>query len=80
MAFHKPPEHGNRCTCRMFAIAVGCDPKVLTYNYCKTVLQNHWVVECNHGCCDEQPNAPASERWHDLGPMDPIKAILIKNE
>lgn len=78
MAIHKPPEHGNRCTCRMLAMAIGCNPKTLTYNYCRTVLQKRWFVECNHGCCNEQETA-SREAWHDLGPIDPIKAILIVN-
>lgn len=80
MSFHKPPEHGNRCTCRMLAMAVGCNPKALPYNYCRAVLQKHWFVECNHGCCNEQEKGVPYEAWHDMGPIDPIKAILIINE
>lgn len=80
MALHKPPEHGNRCTCRMLAAAVGCNPKTLTYNYCRTVLQKRWFVECNHGCYNDQEAASPRDAWHDLGPIDPIKAILIINE
>lgn len=80
MAFHKPPEHGDRCTCRLLAMAVSGDPKTSTYNYCKAVLQKRWIMECNHGCCHEPEKAPPSDKWHDLGPIDPIKAILISNE
>lgn len=80
MELHKPPEHGDRCTCRMLAAAVGCNPKTLTYNYCRTVLQKRWFVECNHGCCNEQKTVAPRDAWHDLGPIDSIKAILIINE
>ena len=80
MALHKPPEHGDRCTCRMLAMAVGCDPRTLTYNYCRTVLQKRWFVECNHGCCNAPEKGAPYEAWHAMGPIDPIKAILIINE
>jgi len=52
----------------------------LTYNYCRTVLQKRWFVECNHGCCNGQKTVAPRDAWHDLGPIDPIKAILIINE
>ena len=72
--------HGSRCVCRTLALAVGCDPKLLSYNYCRTVLQKRWVVECNHGCL-AAPDVPSSElKWHEVGQIDPVKAILIMNE
>ncbi len=40
----------------------------------------HWRLECNHGCQHEEPEVKNSERWRGLGPIDPIKAILMKNE
>ena len=40
----------------------------------------HWIIECNHGCLHGVPKAKSSEKWHEVGPIDPIKAILIKNE
>lgn len=40
----------------------------------------HWIIECNHGCQHGVPEPAHSEKWHEVGPIDPIKAILIKNE
>jgi len=39
----------------------------------------HWTMECNHGCHDEIVVSMRSERWRDIGPIDPVAAILIKN-
>jgi hypothetical protein len=75
----KPAEHGNRCMCRTLALAIGCDPRMLNYNYWRTVLQKHWIVECNHGCQAEPAVANSDLKWHDVGQIDPVKAILIIN-
>lgn len=80
MDIRKPAEHGDRCVCRTLALAVGCDPKMLSYNYCRTVLQKRWIVECNHGCLAEPAVAASDLKWHDGGQIDPVKAILIMNE
>lgn len=40
----------------------------------------HWIIECNHGCHDEIVASGRGGKWHAIGPIDPIKAILIKNE
>lgn len=78
----KSLEHGNRCTCKLLAIAIGADPQSLKFNYCHSVLQRRWVVDCNHGCGTEMPQLPPIEaQWHGIGPIDPtIKAVLIMNE
>jgi len=73
-------DHGNRCGCRLLAEAIGCGPKTIRFDYCKTVLMKHWVIDCNHGCLNAPSEAGRSAKWHDVGPIDPIKAILIKNE
>lgn len=73
-------EHGNRCSCRLLAEAVGIEPGTITFHYCQTVLMKRWVIECNHGCRQGLATAGGSGKWHDLGPMDPVKAILIMNE
>lgn len=80
MAQPKHVDHGNRCSCRLLAEAVGCSPKTVRYAYCHAVLMKRWIVECNHGCCDEAVITERDDKWHDLGPMDPVKAILIMNE
>jgi len=79
MDIHKPTEHGDRCVCRTLALAVGCDPKMLTYNYCRTVLQKHWIVKCNHGCQAQVPPEDSTLKWHDVSEIDPVRAILIMN-
>lgn len=75
-----PDEHGNRCSCRLLAEAIGCDPKAIRFNYCQAVLRTHWDVECNHGDRDRPAKPDSIGKWHDVGPIDPIKAILIKND
>lgn len=72
--------HGNRCSCRLLAEAIGFNPRTIGFTYCRAVLMNHWVVECNHGCHDEAVESGRSGKWHDVGPIDPIKAILITND
>lgn len=80
MAQPKHVDHGNRCSCRLLAEAVGCNPKAVRYAYCRAVLMRRWIVECNHGCWDEAAGTRPDDKWHDLGPIDPVKAILIMNE
>lgn len=80
MIRRKHDEHGDRCSCRRLAEAMGVEPGAITFNYCRTVLMKHWGIECNHGCRQGLAIAGGSDKWHDLGPMDPVKAILIKNE
>lgn len=80
MAQPKNVDHGNRCSCRLLAEAVGCSLKTVRYAYCHAVLMRRWIVECNHGCCDEVVITERDDKWHDLGPIDPVKAILIMNE
>jgi hypothetical protein len=43
-------------------------------------VMKRWVVECNHGCMDKAPASKLSSKWHETGPIDPVKAILIMNE
>ncbi len=75
----KPDEHGNRCSCRLLASLVGCKPNAISFTYCQAVLMKHWVMECTHGCHAEIVESVRSDKWHGLGPIDPIKAILIGN-
>lgn len=76
----KHVDHGNRCSCRLLAEAIGCSPKTIRFTYCQAVLMKHWIIECNHGCCDVDIVPERGDKWHDVGPMDPVKAILIMNE
>jgi hypothetical protein len=71
--------HGDRCSCRLLAEATGCDPTILSFSFCRSVLQRHWFMHCNHGCFSAGASKESSSRWRELGEMDPIKAILIKN-
>lgn len=73
-------EHGSRCSCRRLAEAFSCTPKTIRFSYCQGVLMKHWIIECNHGCHDEPAPSASGSKWRDIGPIDPIKAILIKNE
>lgn len=73
-------DHGNRCSCRLLAAAIGCCQKTIRFSFCRAVLMKHWTVECNHGCHDAPVKSGRSDKWHDVGPIDPVKAILIVND
>ncbi len=73
--------HGDRCSCRLLAEAMRCDPAMVSYSFCRSVLQRHWVLHCNHGCLSVGEHKDRSNRWvGGLGEIDPIKAILIRND
>lgn len=73
--------HGEQCTCKLLAQALGLDPQAMTYEYCHRVLHKHWSMNCHHGRPAKQPAATAAgERWGDVDPVDPVKAILIIND
>ena len=76
----KSSGHGNLCTCRILAEAVRCKPDALIFSYCRSVLRKRWIIDCNHGCQEIQLKTASTEKWHELGEMDPIKAILLENE
>ena len=80
MTIHKNHDHGDRCACTLLALAVGCGPSAIGYNFCRSVLMKRWVLDCNHGCLARPRMRDTTQNWHDLGPVDPIKAILIHNE
>lgn len=79
MAPGRRDEHGKRCSCRLLADAVGCDPKTIRFSFCRTVLAKRWIINCDHMARDE-PAEPPRPEWRGVGPIDPVKAILVKNE
>ena len=74
-------EHGERCSCTLLALATGLDPRDLSFEYCFRVLQKRWRMTCRHG---QRSSAPAAsglvEHWRRVGPLDPVKAILMSND
>lgn len=72
--------HGTLCSCKLLAEALQMDPRKLTYEYCRTVLQKHWRMTCRHGevLPTDEP-ACLTEKWKDIGAMTPLSAILLKN-
>lgn len=38
-----------------------------------------WLVECNHGCHDGLAPAAQGSQWGSIGPIDSVKAVLIRN-
>ncbi|TXT24902.1 MAG: hypothetical protein FD131_4797 [Rhodocyclaceae bacterium] len=76
----KHDEHGDRCSCRVLAEATGCEPDTIRFSYCQAVLMKRWAMECNHGCRHGSAGSGSGDKWHDVGPIDPVKAILISNE
>jgi hypothetical protein len=77
----KTIEHGAVCDCKVLAQALHLDGRAISFDYCRRVLQMRWRLTCRHGSL-EVPAAgiAVGERWRELGPMDPVKAILISNE
>lgn len=73
-------KHGSRCSCRILAEAVGCEPEAIAFSFCQVVLKKRWIVECNHDCTDKAAAQKLSSKWHESAPIDPVKAILIMNE
>ena len=73
--------HGEGCVCLALIALVGGRRDTLTFRYCLHVLQKRWRLTCAHGevGCPLAPKPKASERWHDFGEMDPVKAILMSN-
>ena len=41
--------HGDLCSCRVLAAAIGVSPDCCSFNYCRKVLQKRWIMQCNHG-------------------------------
>lgn len=80
MIYHKRDFHGDRCSCRILADVVRCSYKTLTFSYCQAVLKKRWAMECNHGCTHTAKEEPRSEKWHGVGAIDAVKAILIEND
>lgn len=71
--------HGDQCSCLLLALAVRAGRDAVSFSYCRSVLQKHWQVHCNHGVChaEREPVSPA-ERWINTGHPDSVKAILIR--
>ena len=70
-------EHGDRCDCMILARAVGAASHAVDFAYCRTVLQKHWHVRCNHGMgaapARQTPELPPRD------PGDPVQAVLVAN-
>lgn len=74
-------EHGEQCSCTLLALATGLDPSKLSFEYCHRVLHKRWRMTCRHGQRNATPVPTGlSEHWHDVGLVDPVKAILISND
>ena len=69
--------HGDQCSCRLLAAAIGAGPSAVTFSYCQLVLKKRWKVRCNHG-----GDVPATRATLELPPRDPhdmVQAILVAN-
>jgi hypothetical protein len=74
-------EHGGHCDCKLLALALHLDPRTISLDYCQRVLQEHWRMTCRHGSQEPMPREQClADRWRDMGPMDPVKAILLDQE
>lgn len=72
--------HGARCDCLLLAAATQGGAGAVTFSFCRHVLQKRYTMTCRHG--ERRPAAPirkASEKWHDFGEVDAVKAILMTN-
>lgn len=72
--------HGPRCDCLLLSAATqGCADAV-TFSYCRHVLQKRYAMTCMHGdMAPRQGTVKVPEKWHDLGEIDAVKAILLTN-
>lgn len=78
--FPRPRQiHGEKCVCRILAAAVGCPEEAVNYHYCARILRKRWIVECDHRCAGVSVTAIDVARWHELGPLDPVKRIILGN-
>ena len=77
---HGEIPHGTQCLCLLLAAAVSPEGEPPRFGYCLHVLQKRWRMTCRHGEVGP-PETPSkgSEKWRDLGKMDGVKAILVKN-
>ena len=74
-------EHGDQCDCKALAAAAGLDPRALSDRYCRAVLQKRWRLVCRHGEAARPASPPGlAKHWRGVGPVDPIKAILMSND
>jgi hypothetical protein len=72
--------HGAGCECLKLMALVGGDRRSMRFGFCVRVLQKHWRLSCRHGEPDSAPaDTRSGERWHDLGDIDAVKAILLRN-
>ena len=71
--------HGDRCTCRLLVEAMGFNPAILSFSFCRSVLQQRWEMHCNHGEIAGGEQQERGKRWQGLGQMDAVKALLVKN-
>lgn len=70
-------EHGTHCSCRLLTMATGADSSAIDYNFCRTVLQKRWRMECDHVPHVSRPRATPKLPPYDS--RDPIHALLIAN-
>ena len=71
-------DHGEHCDCVILAAAVGARPESISCHYCRDVLQKHWRIACRHGEHAPSGIPKVSERWRNVGEIDSLKAILVK--
>jgi hypothetical protein len=79
-ARHVDVPHGTHCDCVLLAAAVRLEPRAISYEFCRNMLQRRWSMTCKHG--EVKGAAPATllaEKWRDKGDMNPVLAILVKN-
>jgi hypothetical protein len=70
-------EHGDHCSCRLLAQAIGVPAYTLDYIYCRLVLQRHWRMRCNHG--GRQAAVPVTPQFPRVDLHDPVQAALLAN-
>lgn len=79
-SLHQRIGHGARCDCLLLAAAAHGGADAVTFSYCRRVLQKRYVMTCGHG--EAVPAAEVketSDKWHDFGEIDAVKAILVTN-
>ena len=79
MAPARRMNHGRRCECLSLAAAAHVRGDAISFSYCHNVLQRRYRMVCRHGEADVETEPAAASKWHIDGPIDAVKAILVRN-
>lgn len=72
--------HGAQRECMALAAAMRMDRSAISFTFCRTMLQRHWAMRCQHGGWAESVDLiPSDQRWRQHDEITPVLAILLEN-